>query len=134
MEEKNKKEKTDYFILAVLLLIIAAFGFSFYKYFVKLDYDILLSIECDPKISICVTDEESYYKKFLAGAKVLDENCPDAEDEQCIINLESRGLAKKLDCEEYLEEGESCTNPEEFVAGEGPDESTSTSENTKAGQ
>ena len=114
MEEKKTKEKTNYFTLLALLLVVGAMVTSFYKYYVNLDYDTLLTIECDPATTVCFYDEESYYEKLLIYTKTLDDNCNDASDEQCLIDLKNKGQAKSLVCADNLDEGESCTNPEDF--------------------
>lgn len=114
-EKKTKKEKTNYFTLLALLLIVGAMITSFYKYYVNLDYNTLLTVECDPAVSICFYDGESYYEKLLIYTKTLDERCNDASNEQCLIDLKDNGEAESLACDENLEEGESCTNPADFV-------------------
>jgi hypothetical protein len=117
MEIENKKEKTNYFTLLALLLIVVAMIFSYFKYYVNLDYDTLLAIECDPSIDVCFYDEESYYQKFLIYTKTLDENCSDASNEQCIVDLWKKDLATLIECnDENLEEWEVCSDPSEFVA------------------
>ena len=116
MEEKKIKEKTNYFTLIALLLVVGAMVTSFYKYYVNLDYDTLLTIECDPATTVCFYDEESYYEKLLIHTKTLDERCNDASNEQCLFDLRTEGLAETIDCnDENIEEWESCTNPAEFV-------------------
>lgn len=114
MEEKKTKEKTNYFTLMALLLVVGAMVTSFYKYYVNLDYDTLLKIECDPSATVCFYDGEIYYEKLLIYTKTLDENCNDASNEQCIIDLKNKGQAKSVMCSDNLQEGESCTNPKDF--------------------
>ncbi len=117
MEIENKKEKTNYFTLMVLLLIVVAMLFSYFKYYVNLDYHTLLAIECDPSIDVCFYNEESYYQKFLVYTKTLDENCSDVSNEQCIIDLWEKDLATLVECNsETAHEWEVCSDPSEFVA------------------
>ena len=114
MEIVNK-EKTNYFVLLSLLVVVFAMLFSYVKYYVNLDYDTLLAIECDPANNVCFYDEESYYDKFLIDTKILDENCSDASDEQCIVNLWQKDLAMKIECDDdSIEEWEICSDPDEF--------------------
>jgi hypothetical protein len=109
MEVENKKDR-DYFILVVLLMIAVAFLASFFRYYVNLDYDIFLTIECDPEISECVTDEESYYNRFLVKAKTIENHCGQNQNEECILDLYNIGEAEMIPCEQDLEEWEECVN------------------------
>jgi hypothetical protein len=123
MEEKNNKEKTNYFTLLALLLIVGAMIFSYFKYYVNLDYDTLLAIECDPSENVCFYDEESYYQKFLVYTKTLDENCNDSEDEQCIIDLWQNEMATLIECsEDTLESWEVCSDPNEYEEEDGDED------------
>lgn len=104
--------KTSYILLAVLLLIATAFAVSYYRYIHTLDYDLFLHGSCDPATTVCVTDGEEYYGKYLVVARAANAQCSDLDAEACAEMLIENKVAVLQDCEEYLEEGESCTNPE----------------------
>lgn len=106
----------DYFILTVLFLIAVAFWASFFRYFINLNYDIYLTVECDPSVSACVTDEETYYERFLVKASTLERACHDNHTDACIWKLYESGQAEKLACDEDLEEWEYCSTPEEYLS------------------
>lgn len=108
----------SYFMLAILILIAVAFAATYYRYIVTLEYPITFYLDCDPTVDVCVTDEESYYAKYSALAATLEQACPGEQDDACIHALEAEGAATMLNCEEYLEEGESCTSPEDFIVAE----------------
>ena len=116
MEEKQIKEKTNYFTLIVLILVVIAMVTSFFKYYLNLDYDTLLAIECDPTTDICFYDEESYYQKLLVYTKILDDNCFDSSSDDCVLDLKDKGLARVVECnEDNLEKWEICTNPYDYI-------------------
>lgn len=108
--------KTSYILLAVLVLIATAFAASYYRYIYTLDYDLFLYGSCDPEVSICVTDGEEYYGKYLVAANSASVQCGELDTEACAEMLIDNGEAVLQDCEEYLEEEESCSNPESYIA------------------
>lgn len=111
--------RTSYFLLAVLVLIAIAFGASYYRYMLTLDYDLFLTGPCDPASEVCVTFEEEYYAKYLVSAQSISTYCTALEPDACVEELVAKGLAELQDCEEFLDEGEACSSPEEFTEEEG---------------
>jgi hypothetical protein len=106
--------KTSYFLLAVLLLIVIAFAASYYRYVYTLSYDLFLYGSCEPEKTVCVTDEEKYYGKYLVAAASVESYCANLDPDACVEDLIARGLANMQDCEEFLEEGESCSDPQTY--------------------
>ncbi|HRY31194.1 MAG TPA: hypothetical protein P5328_02290 [Candidatus Paceibacterota bacterium] len=111
MGNEEGKADRDYFVLAILFMIAVAFWVSFFRYFINLDYNILLTIECDPEVSSCVTDGEYFYDRFLVKAKTIEDYCGEKQDEECILKLYEQNRAEKIPCEEDLEDWEECTSP-----------------------
>lgn len=109
------KPKSNYFILLILLLILTAMLVSYYRYFITLDYDIYMHISCDPKLEVCVTNGDIFYKKVLAKAFNLNEYCS-TNEESCVLNLIKNNNARVVLCEENISKinDESCTNPNDY--------------------
>ena len=111
--------RTSYFLLSVLVLIVIAFAVSYYRYMVTLDYDLFLTGSCDPSSEVCVVYEEEYYSKYLVSAQSISTHCVALEPDACVEELVAKELAELQDCEEFLDEGEACSSPEDFAEGEG---------------
>lgn len=107
--------KTNGFLLALLVIIGASFAVSYYRYIHTLDYDLFLAGPCDPATQVCVLYEEEVYGKYLVHAQSVAANCAGLEAEACVERLREMNLAAPQDCEAYLDEGESCTNPEDYT-------------------
>ncbi len=105
MEEKiSKEEGVNYFLIFVVLSVVAVIFTSFYNFYFKKNYSFMVEASCDSQKEVCfyrdcdTEDAEcppnnlSYYKKYTINAK----DFPLCENEDC-TNACSTGLIK---CEE----------------------------------
>ncbi|HEY0980089.1 MAG TPA: hypothetical protein VGE18_01625 [Candidatus Paceibacterota bacterium] len=119
MDIPTAKKGSRFFILLTVLLLASALAINFYLYYRALNFDIAVELSCDPAQEVCTTDEEYYYAKAMVGARALSHACANAEDsDACMHALVEEGVATALACEEYAEEWESCTTPEDYAAEE----------------
>ena len=106
-------------MLLIGVLLTAALSINFYQYYRALSFDMVIELSCDPEQEVCTTDKEFYYTKAMVRARTLSDACENADDsDQCIHDLVKDGVATALSCEEYAEEWESCTTPEDYVVVE----------------
>ena len=122
----NKKSQILTIVLA--LLIVGSVVATYYRIFVRHDYQILMEVSYDPTTESCFVyqcdaeteectgdpEEDTWYYKLLEKSASMMPVC-DAEVEECPEPMCAEG---EMNCSiTYcdLEAGEECSNPEEFI-------------------
>ena len=142
--QKPSREKlfNRLFYIVFFLLIIGSVAFTFYRIYIKLDYQILASTSCDPQIETdgdcfayeeevvnteadgveTTTNETSYYK--LISKKAANISTCESSEEKLGCTEELTCLENETDCsyeyctDENVPEGESCYTNEETATDE----------------
>lgn len=141
--QSNQKQNLSgkIFFLVFFLLIVGSVALTYYRIMVKRDYIISAQIDCDPAKEACFVSEcdpesdsecadtpederTTYYKTIKKNAK----NIPlcDAQKNECPEQLSCE--PGEEECEEELcdesnvPEGESCNDPEQYLAENPPEE------------
>lgn len=134
-------KKSKIFFLVFFLLIIASVAVTYWRIMVKRDYIISAQQDCDPAteqcfVSSCDPESDSecaatpekerttYYKIIKKNAKNIPLCDPYANECPEVLTCEEGEEECEFEyCgEENVPEGESCNNPEEYLAENPPEE------------
>ncbi len=122
----NKKSQALTIVL-VALILVSVFA-TYYRIFVRHNYQILAEVSCDPTTESCFVyqcdseagectgdpaEDTSYYKLLEKNASKMP--VCDAETEECpeLVCAEGEINCSVRFCD--AEAGEECTNPQEFI-------------------
>lgn len=127
-------KKSKIFFISFALLIVASVFFSYYRFFISKNYDIVIEGECDPLTQSCFQytcdpateectgnplEDTSYYSKIYRKAFSVP-MCDPNLDEQCaeqVLCHEGEASCKEVFCsQDTAEDGEECSDAEAYKA------------------
>ncbi|MEK7172661.1 MAG: hypothetical protein AAB723_01460 [Patescibacteria group bacterium] len=112
-------KKSKIFFIVFFVIVLAATGASFYKYFILKDYYIKVEVECDPEQEQCFMLEDeavatTYYK--IIKKKALDLPLCEADSPDCPpLACQAGEDCQEIFCDQATETEETpCSNLETF--------------------
>lgn len=120
------------------LAIILSIGATYWRIMVKRDFVVEMQVDCDPASEVCFVGEcdpeveqctgdpeqDTYYYKMLSKKAANMPSC-DLETGECPTpkcEMGEEDCEETLCSEELLEEGQSCSDPADFIAEEEDEE------------
>lgn len=101
--------KENFLLIILVVFTLFAIVGSYIKYVVRLDYNLVVRIECLSDIASdnCITDGEDEYLKVLVYARDMNLHCKTGE-EKCIVDMVQSKNAEVLECESSIDTDEVC--------------------------
>lgn len=126
----ESKKESKWFIVFIVLSVVAVIASSFYTFYFKKNYDFIIETSCDPSLEVCFerdcTNPDdcppnglSNFKRFSLNAndfsKCTNEDCT----ESCMTGLIE---CVQLECVPDPIYGETCTTLEIYNVNETPEQ------------